>query len=245
MSKAKKRQRRAQNELGRVKAKLAQAEEIVRLAKSYPDLDQFIASLQPFHPSRLLGIFRCSPEEYLAADTVLARNGYPGYRMLECEIDGEDTPSGDGKGRAWTAAVKQEDQSDEAFKIFVGIVNRPSSDDSISAVSGRWMEIVSVVHELGHAYDMDNGITFHLGRPFDIEDAEVVAHDFACRLLRELGLTMGLTTYLSSVICSMLNDSNDSVASAARRFLASEEYRRCLSEIPGHMHEQFGILKAP
>lgn len=242
--KQRRRKGRQTKKLRQLKTKRAQTRTILQMGESCPDLGDFIASLDTSGINRLLGIFRCSPDEHLATETILEKHGYAGYRMLQCEIDGAQTSGGDGKARGWAAAVKREEEQDEQFRIFVGIVERPLTGNSGSDMSGRWGAVIAVVHELGHAYDMDQGISFHLGQPLRIEESEYVAHEFACQFLRKREMTMGLTAYLSMAVCPMVNDES-AIAVAARRFMASEEYRLALQEIPPYIRRQLGVTEAP
>ena len=139
---------RQAKKLRQIKTKTARYRTILNMGESCPDLDEFIASLDISGTSRLLGIFRCSPDEYLATEAILEKHGHLGYRTLECEIDGERTSGGDAKGRGWTAAAKREHEPDEQFRIFVGIVKRPPTGDSTSDMLTRWGEVIAVVHEL-------------------------------------------------------------------------------------------------
>jgi len=246
VAKRSERERRAERrarERQRLNTRLSQVREIVRMGQECPDINQFIASLYTAACTRLLGIFRCPPEKYLATEAVLAMNGHAGYLTLEAEISGGDGLSGDGKGRGWAAAVKQEGLPDAEFKIFVGIVRPTLTGDSAEDAVRRWAEVISVVHELGHAHDMDQGVSFRLGEPLSIEEAELFAHRFACRLLRERRMTMGLTAYLSMAICT-ISDADGAGAAAARRFMASEEYSLSLQAIPRYVRRNFDIIEA-
>lgn len=92
MSNSDKQQRRVKRkagELRRRRTKVAQTKEIVRLGESFPNINEFIASLDLSQFGRLLGIFTCSPEDYLATETILEKNGYAGYVTLQAEIDGD------------------------------------------------------------------------------------------------------------------------------------------------------------
>jgi hypothetical protein len=213
----------------------------MQMSEGYPDLDDFIASLHTKEITRLIGIFCCSPEQYLCTETLLREHGHPGYRCLKAEIQGDRTPCGDTKVRAWTSAVKRECETDDKFKIVIGVVRQPPTGDSNSDSIDRWSEVISVVHELGHAEDMEKGINFRVGQAFDIANAEYYAHQFAGRLLRERNMVMGLVAYLSIVICPMVRCESQSTSDAAKRFMESEEYRNCLRMIPKRVRRQFQI----
>ena len=243
MGKRNKQQQRAKRKgrkRHRKQVRLSRLKEIVRMCQEYPDIDNFIDSLDTSGFRRLLGIFRCPPEQYLQTEAVLERHGYSGYQMLQAEIETKDGSAGDGQGRGWTAAVKKEAEADEQFKIVVAIVQPEMTGDSSEDDTRRWAEVVSVVHELGHAHDMDRGISFQLGQPFNIEEAELFAHNFACQVLRKREMIMGLTAYLSIAICPISQDEG-SAAEAAKRFMASEEYGLCIKAIPRHIRESFDI----
>lgn len=240
--------RQLKTKLFRAKTKLSQAKAIVQMAKDYPDLETFVASLDTSEIRRLLGVFFCSPEEYLETEAVLERNGHPDYRALQGEIDGDPAPGGDGKGRGWTSAVKYDGEPDGQFRVFVGIVKQSAipdspTGDSTSEIVNRWGELIAVVHELGHAHDLDQGITFHVGQSFSVEEAEYVAHDYACRFLRKHRMTMGLISYLSMAICPIVKGEG-SHANAARRFMASDEYRVAFRQIPRAARDLYNILEA-
>jgi hypothetical protein len=245
MGEPNKNERRAQRAARKRRGLKAQASpdrRILELAEECPDLVEFTASIDTSGFRRLLGIFPCSLAEYLATEMVLEKHGHPGYRPVQAETDGDPSTGGDRKARGWTTAVKRGGEPDEAFRIFVGIVRHPATGRVAEDICARWSEVIALAHELGHAHDMDHGGSFHIGGPLSIEQAEYEAHGFACRLLRRQRLTMGLAMYLSIAVCPIATDEQTSAAVAARRFMASLEYRRCRRQIPRFVREQFGIL---
>ena len=243
-NKGQRREHRKRIELKRERQDCARSAKIMRLADDVPGLEDFIDGVDTSRLTRLIGIFVCSTDEYLATEDVLERHGHGGYRMLKCEIEGDVESGGDGRARGWAAAVKLEAEPDSEFKIFVGIVKRQPTAGSGRDLTNRMSEIVAIAHELGHAFDMQFGDTFRFDRPIDIEEAEYVAHTHACRLLRDNSLVMGLVAYLSIAICAVIDSEGESVARAAQRFVESDEYRQCIMQIPSFIRRHFD-LKEP
>jgi len=239
--KQEKRARRKAKKLRKLKTKFTHCTAIIQMTQECPGLDDFIASLDTSGIRRLIGIFCCSPEEYLCTEKILEERGYSGYRILQCDIEGDRISGGDGKGRGWTSAVKLQNECDDQFRIFIGIVRPAPTGNSTSDLILPWEALISVVHELGHADDLDKGITFRIGKTFVLEEAEYYAHQFSCRLLRERRMVMGLTTYLSIAVCSMTGKSLGSTTNAAKCFLASEEYQQCFRMIPKYVRRQFSL----
>jgi len=244
-TKQQRRTRRRNKKNRQEKAKMRRLQKILEIAHTCPALDDFIASLDTKEITRLIGIFCCPPEQYLCTERILREHGHPGYLCLKAEIQGDRTPCGDTKVRAWTSAVKRECETDDKFKIVIGVVRQPPTGDSDSDTIDRWSEVISAVHELGHAEDMEKGINFRVGQAFDIANAEYYAHQFACRLLQERNMVMGLVTYLSIAVCPMVRCESQSTSDAAKRFMESEEYRNYLRMIPKGLRRQFAMPDAP
>ncbi|HUV64372.1 MAG TPA: hypothetical protein VMW24_10780 [Sedimentisphaerales bacterium] len=234
---------RKAKELQKLQKKFKHSAEIMQLLHDCPKLDDFISSLDTSGIHRLIGIFCCTPEQYLCTEKILEERGFSGYRTLQCPIEGDRISGGDGKGRGWTSAVKLQNECDDQFKIFIGLVRPSPTGVSASDRILPWEALISVVHELGHANDLDKGITFRIGKTFNLEEAEYYAHKFSCRLFRVRKMIMGLTTYLSVAICPMTDKGPGSTANAARRFLTSEEYRQSFSMIPKHVRRQFKLTE--
>lgn len=226
-----------------IKRKAHRLRAILDMGEACPDLDDFITSLDMSGLTKLLGVFCCQPDKYLATETVLAENGHLGYQVLQCEIEGERSDTEKNGPRGWTSAVKKDCQPDEQYRTFVGIVRRPLTGDSAKDTIVRWGGIVAVAHEIGHAHDFEKGLPFQLGDSFDIAVAEFRAHQYACRLLSERGMTMGLVAYLSMTICAVAEDPCTSVSDAAKRFMKSEQYRECLNQIPSYVRQHFDLVE--
>ena len=245
MAKQNTRQRRAGRKAKKeqyLRKKLSRLKHIFQKADDCPDFDQFLGSLDLSGLSRLIGIFSCTPDEYGATEAVLARDGHPGYEVLQWEVNGEKGDERDPEGpRAWTAAVKRAGQSDEAYRIFVGIVRRPATGDGAKDAIARWGEIVSAVHELGHAHDLQDGAMLASDGVMDIAQAELRAHKFACRFFRDHRMMMALTVYLATVVSPIADESGAAVPLAASEFMASSEYAKCLKRIPKYLQRQFDV----
>jgi hypothetical protein len=229
--------------LERLKRALAQQTAFVELFECCPDLEAFIASLDASGFSRLLGIFVSSPDEHLCSEKVLERHGHHGYCTLRVEITGDQREDGRCKSRAWTSAVKRPEESDEHFRIVIGITKQPLTGNATSDKAARWGEIAAVVHELGHADDLTNGITFQADLATNIEEAEYYAHQYACRFFRDRKLVMGIVAYLSSAVCALSRDPEGSASRAATRFLHSEDYRLSLQMVPKLMQRQYRLIE--
>lgn len=246
MTRAERNRRRELRKEKKLRGRRIQAERLratLKAAEACPGLAEFIASMDTSSITRLLGVFCCSPNEYLQTEGVLAARGYPGYEVLQCEIEGERTERHQNGPRGWAAAVKRAGEQDSQFKIFVGIVQRPPADEPAEDMARRWGEIVAVAHELGHADDMQNRLHFPLNDSLDLVAAEVHAHRYACHLLAEQEQIMGLAAYLAIGVCPIANDSSTSASTAAREFMQSNTYKASYARIPSHMRGLFGLIE--
>ena len=207
-----------------------------------PDIEQFIKSVDTSSVNRLLGIFFCPPESYGDTSRILNMAGYPGYQVLKGEIEGKSAVQGRDPKRGWTCPVKSEGAADSDFRIFIGLVRHPDTEKETRDTVSGWFGIVSFLHELAHARDLNEGVTFRLGQPFKIRDAEYFAHDYVCKFLRERRMTCALTAYLSIAVISIAEiREENAIIEAARLFMKSEEYRQSFQSIPRIYRKTFNI----
>ncbi len=190
------------------------------------DLKEFISSIDTSYIKRLLTILTCPQEDFLETSKVLEKHEYNGYQVPE-EFKGDPENDTNDQKWGWTVPVKRVEEDDSDWRLFIGVVDHPKKD-----YFQRWAERVIVVHEIGHAYDMDHDPTFKLDEETRVEDREYAAHEFACRNLREQGCMKTLTNYLSWCIVSAAKSDTGSHGGAARRFMKSNDFNDSLLAIP-------------
>lgn len=86
-------------------------------------------------------------------------------------------------------------------------------------------QVVVLLHEFGHVDDIERRINLVRGRAVDFVAAELYAHRYACRRMKECGFELALCKYLKHAIEALRNEPADVHQAAAIQFLETNEYR--------------------
>lgn len=152
----------------------------------------------------LIGIFELTEAEYY--DTTFAQKmaviGHPDYEVLfyesgDVETDSERAASVDASGTGMTSVVRDHYRRLKSAIFTRTGVSQTSPSSGVSQEDHQSLITLQVIiHEMGHADDIAKGVNYnHESQSVDAVAAEVYAHKFACKYMRDHGYKWLLQSY--------------------------------------------------
>lgn len=205
-----------------------QAEPFRQGKDSYVEAFERLLNSEPTRHTSLLAIVRLDSNSTLPecpGDEQLRRLGYEQFVLYDWDHgangDGYGQPTArntggtlfvrDNLGR--TRAIVTIKDSD----VPIGVPNR---EETIACNN-----LVILLHEIGHVDDAEKRINIVPGRPGKPKDAELYAHHYACKRMREENLTAPLAIYITCVIDPALQQDVMAVRDAALEFKRSSDFK--------------------
>ena len=217
-------------------------------------VDSYVTAFQHLKRSPIVkalkGIYELNDDSFynLTLEKKLDHIGLIGHSIVyyDCEHDYEREHHADAAAKGTGSASAVLDSSGNIRPIIflrdrVDVDERDEeSDENIKIEVAHAIQILVLLHELGHADDIAKGINFnHDERTLDLIGAEVYAHRFACTQAKKHNYRMTLGYYLEN-IDDGLKSETEYVRLAAERFCAENEVAQLRDFAAKVWHEHKG-----
>jgi len=230
--------RKQQKALKRQRKAQAQRKRQAKFASVFLEgIDSYVSAFDKLKRSAIVkslkGIYELSDDAFykLTLEQKLEHVGLNGHSIVyyNCEHDNEKDhhANSTAKGTGSTSAVLDPSGNIRPIiflrdRIDVDESNE-ESDDGTKIEVAHAIQILVLLHELGHADDIAKGINFnHDERRLDLVAAEIYAHRFACTQAKKHNFRMALGYYLEN-IDEGLKSETEYVRLAAERFCAEND----------------------
>jgi hypothetical protein len=192
--------------------------------------------LAPKEFGSLIGVFETARDE--AWDSVSAKHGLTGFSEILVEElqstheDGYSEFRGDTGGFA-TFLLSPKGKRCAAVCIDTRDVPIGTDEEAVDYVRRTCI----LFHELGHVDDFQRRINFREGVRANLEEAELYAHRFTCKKLKDRNYRFPLAYYLRVAIEQLAHANSAPIANAARRFIETGYKRYAIAA--GHAFQNW------
>jgi hypothetical protein len=196
------------------------AKRVLAMADSLgPTLQKAISRELVRHPS-LINIFQLPVLPDGGSVELLEQHGIKGFQIHYWDTDDERSSAGGTDGGFMQAIYDQAG----AYRTVIFLARKNRDDMKEADTFNNIANLAVLYHELGHVDDFEKRINFQFSKKLDMTQAELYAHHFGCRRLKEEGLRMPLAMYIGTII-KHFESAQECERDAVKQFWKSSEFK--------------------